>query len=292
VTALAELTPLALLVLALGLAIVTLALVRAAVAVVRAVVGKVPYLGDALAAAVDRIGQSIIHALGRAVSGIESAIGWTWHNLAKEVSWIGREIRSHAQLLGIVSPLLADLVYLLTHLRTRVKSVEHSAHAHDSVLERLKRHLHGIDRKLKHLEREIEQGIGDDVLPRLKALDKEVGRIETREIPKLRSDVATAEGDLTALGQWVKDHALVAGTGALTGAVAWALGRLGLDWLRCRSNPFNGNKNACGLWGDLAGLLGLVTAVLAVSDFEDLIREMQALEGAVIGAAEDLFGLD
>ena len=54
---------------------------------------------------------------------------------------------------------------------------------------------------------------------------------------------------------------------------------LGLDWLRCKSNPFNKNKNACGLWSDLEGLLAAATLVVGAMSLVELAREEQKVVG-------------
>src|SRR5207302_10643121 len=90
---------------------------------------------------------------------------------------------------------------------------------------------------------------------------------------------------------WLRSHPLSAATGVFAGAVAVALGRLGLGWLRCRSNPFTRSKNPCGLWADLGALLGLTTAALLATDLERLAKEMQAVEHEATVVIADLVGV-
>jgi hypothetical protein len=251
----------------------------------------VPIVGGAIAGAVDSVAQVISNAAGSLEHGADKLAGAAWHQLARYMDHLWSQLVAHSHLYIEITHELVRHAYALTRLRSLVHKAVATAEAFIPRVKALEREWHGIEHRVKALEQEWTKGIGHDLRIHVKALEHALGRVEHKVIPNIRSIADKAEADVIALRKWVKDNALVAGTAAFTGAVAWALASLGLGWLRCDSNPFNNNKRACGLWDDLAGLLGLVTAVLVAEDFEKLVREMQAVEGEAIDVAKDLFNI-
>jgi hypothetical protein len=122
-------------------------------------------------------------------------------------------------------------------------------------------------------------------------LDRELHKLRTRVIPKIESEAQAAEADVTALGTYVRDNYLSNAETDIEAAVAIGLAALGLGGLRCNSNPWKNNPNACGLWGDLADLLGLALALGVALDFETFVHEAQAATEATVGAVEAFVGL-
>lgn len=252
---------------------------------------RIPVVGGYIAGAADSVAQAISYAAGKLEHGVDRLIGASWHLLARYMDHLWHHLEGQAGFLVH----MAETALGLTHAHVHLKSIVHKAvgavgHVVPRV-KRLEKEWHGIEHRVRELARELHKGIGHDLRIHVKALERALGRVEHRVIPNIRSIAQGAEHEVTSLRKWVKDHALIAGTAAFAGSVAWALSRLGLGWLRCSTNPFNNNKRACALWGDLAGLLGLVTTVLIAEDFEQLVREMQTLEGEAIGVAKDLFDL-
>jgi hypothetical protein len=155
----------------------------------------------------------------------------------------------------------------------------------------LTKEYHGIDRRVHRLEHELAAGIGNDVRVEVGKLDRELHKLRTRVIPKIESEAQAAEADVTALGTYVRDNYLSNAETDIEAAVAIGLAALGLGGLRCNSNPWKNNPNACGLWGDLADLLGLALALGVALDFETFVHEAQAATEATVGAVEAFVGL-
>ncbi len=96
------------------------------------------------------------------------------------------------------------------------------------------------------------------------AIPKQIGAINT-EIDRLRTGQAKLRERTTSLEngairtfEWIKDHPLSLVTGVFAGAVAVALGRLGLGFLKCRSWKNVGNRITCGMGNWIGALLDLV----------------------------------
>jgi len=152
---------------------------------------------------------------------------------------------------------------------------------------------HDLGKRIGHVER----GIGADVLPRIRGLEREIHGEIVRERLRARAAERTAEREITNLWKWTRTHMIQAGTLAFAGAVALALSRLGLGWLRCNSLSRLGKRIGCGGFAALEDLLfGAVTA-LAVTDIcefanvamgtAELIRpallELVDVEDALVG---------
>lgn len=271
--ALAELGPLAILVVALGLAIISILIVRAVMSVVKSVVGRVPYLGDALVNAVDAVNQAVLNKLGSAVSGIESAIGWTWHESAKLVEWLGREIYRNVSVLQLAVQEVHAIGTALHWLRNFVHHANSTATGLAHRVARLEKEWHGIERGVKDFERGVETDLTRVIKPQIRGLEHALNDVTDVVIPDLRGIALGAEADVGALRKWISDHFPAIGTTVFAGAVAIALTGLGLGGLNCQNLKNSLKNRACGLWSGLEDLLGLFidvtifTNVCAVLDF-------------------------
>src|SRR5262249_24743452 len=144
----------------------------------------------------------------------------------------------------------------------------------------------------KAIERDISRGIGDDVLPRLKTLDREISKLLHKTIPSIRAAERDADAAISDLYEWAKGKASLIGVGTFSLAVATALTALGLGWLRCSNNPFSKSKNACGLWDVLSkvlGLAGLLAVGFTFQEFVDAASEVAGGIGTFVGDLEAPF---
>jgi len=91
------------------------------------------------------------------------------------------------------------------------------------------------------------------------------------------------EREYERLYKWMRSHPWTAVTGAFVGAVAIALARLGLDWIRCPTAKAVFKKRGCNLWRDLDRLLGLVGEVALVTNICQVIPWLE--EGFSVVAA-------
>lgn len=237
--------------------------------------GDIHPLGE-LADALEAVDHLVSHALAVAALNTEHAAVYLWHTTAEIFIWTGQEI---ARLANDTLHFAESLYqHKLPHLRREI--IHQATRITDAAVGRLARTVRG-DVRLLHRAIDAAEAkalravhavehVLDQVIPQVRGLERDFTGLKKR---------------LEKLEGFLNPAALVAFIGATV------FTHFGLEWLRCNSNPFKGNKNACGLWGDLAGLLGLVTAVLIAEDFEKLVREMQAVEGEAISVARDLFNV-
>ena len=236
---------------------------------------SIPAVGPPLASGVRSIAKAITNACGALIGGIEGLVGAGLHLLARYLDHAFRQFVTHASLILHLARIVGGALYTVTGLRALVHQLSRAVHVVLHRFVRLGRELHGIEHRVKALEHEIAAGIGEDVLPRIKALDRELAKVEHKVIPAIEADVATAESDISALRKWIADNIPLPGTDAFAGAIAVALSLLGLGGLRCNSLLSSLRNRGCGLWQGLEDLLGLfVDAVL----FVDLCRLLPELE--------------
>jgi hypothetical protein len=266
-----DLTPLVAFIVALGVCLLVAYFARAFFGTAAGAVGWIPYLGKVLSRSLLDVEHKITSIMGRAAVALEARIGASWHSMARLVDHIGRELAAHAHLLLLLSQLLPganaieNVLQLIHTLRSRAGAIE--------------RALHGIGHDVIGRIHAVERGIGADVLPRIKSLEREVNGVTTRHIPGLRAGERVAEREITNLWKWTRTHTLEAGTVAFAGAVAVALAKLGMTWLRCNSVSRIGKRLGCRGFGILEDLLFGVIDVLVIAD---LCR----LTGVMIDVAE------
>jgi hypothetical protein len=192
------------------------------------------------------------------------------------VNWIGREINRHAGLLALIASLLSPLD-AISGLARAIGQARHLLH---SLVHRLEGIGHDLGKRIGHVER----GIGEDVLPRIRGLEREVSRETARERARARAAERTAQREITSLWKWARHHTLQAGTLAFAGAVAFALARLGAGWVRC-SNWRRIGRQVCAtdpsLIDDLLGDLLVLAGIFSVVEF---VRDAQAIEGEALDA--------
>ena len=283
------LTAIACLLVALGLTVAVVYVVKGFFGVTGTVLGKLPVVGGWIDASAHHIEQRITNALGQVVIKLEAGIGAVWHFQARVVDWLGREIARHANLISLIATLLNPL--------QAISTIQRAIHEARYLLHRLVARIEGIGHDLGKRVGHVERGIGEDVLPRIRGLEREINGEIVRERVRARSAERTAEREITNLWKWARHHTLQAGTLAFAGAVALALSRLGLGWLRCNSLSRLGKRVGCGGFAALEDILfGAVTA-LAVTDLcefatiamgtAELIRpallELVDVEDALVG---------
>ena len=256
---LAPLGPLVAAVVALGLAVLLTLLVLALINFL----SSAPYIGGWIASKAVGLEQAISHALGQAFSGIDSFIGGCIHAAARVLDhlWNGYVATAHALL--HTAEALARLSGAVGAVRAIAHRVTQLAHGIDRLQKELTRQFHGIEHRVKTLERDLARGIGHDLRIHIKALEKDLTKVENKVIPAIRSDVATAEGEITNLYDWAKGKASLLGVGTFAFAVAAILDTLGLGGIKCPSFGNMFNKRGCGMWNGLEDLLGLFADVLA-----------------------------
>lgn len=243
--------------------------------------GWIPGVGGWLKSGVHSIEQRIVSVMSAAVVTCDAQIGAAFHALARIIDWMGREINAHANLLSLLASLLlgaapVELVKLLTgEIRRAVRAVTHMA-------------IQAQARTVT-ITRTITRSVAVDVLPRLRTAERELGRVIARDIPRIRSADRTLGREITNLWKWTRAHTLQAGSLAFAGAVALALGRLGLGWTRC-SKVGQAGKNLCGMdAGLLESLLADSLVVVGSLSLVEFAEEMVGVTDLAVRPITDFW---
>jgi len=240
-------------------------------------VGWIPGVGGWLKSSINGVEHKIVSIMSAAANACDAKMGAAMHMLARVVDWLGEEIRRHANLLEVIAGILAGTagVGLVTH------AIENLLH-HTRVA---KATAQAAARKAVAVGHAVERGIGADVLPRIKAEERTIGRVIGQDIPGIRAGEAALERTIGNLWRWTHRHTLAAGSLAFTAAAAWALARLGSGWVRC-GNWNKIGKRVCGTPStEIDALLALVLGAVAIEDFRALVKVAQEVEH---GAAETI----
>lgn len=277
---------------ALVLALFCLALAVAATIIVKALIdsmGGVPVIGKVIAAILNPVVHALSWAAGQLEHGVDAILGATFSTLSKVLEWTFDLYKEQAAALLQIAHLVGGQLYHLTGLNSLVHRLEKVWHGIEHGIKTLTREYHGIDRRVHKLERELARGIGHDLRIQVAGLEKEVGHLEHKVIPAIESGVTAGEQDVSQLAKYIADNFVSNAELATEATAAAILAVAGLSWLRCNSNPFNNNKNACGLWGTLANLLALaVLDLAALASLYELIGKAQKVTPTVAGIASDL----
>ena len=120
-------------------------------------------------------------------------------------------------------------------------------------------------------------------------LPRDIARVRRREEAlsrdqaKLRERTTSLENGAVNTFDWIRTHPLSAVSGVFAGAVAVALGRLGLGALRCSNFTNLLSRFGCGLGSLLDGLLGLVISGLVLTNICDMLGLLETAYGDVAG---------
>ena len=248
-------------------------------------------VGGAIADGVDAVARGISYVLGKAERGVDSAIGASWHALARLTDGIWRQIEETALGYLHLVQLVADLVYAHSGLKSLVGHLSHTYHGIEHGVKDLRREWRGIDHRVNRLERELTRGIGHDLHIGLRDLTTEVHGVEKKIAGTIQPEIDYAEGLTKSLRDFIKAIPGTKYTDWVAGIVAAGLAAIGMDWLICRTRKNVNGKSGCNLWDDIEGLLGLATAAFAFANFEELMKVAEEVEPEVISVAKDILGL-
>jgi hypothetical protein len=261
-----------------GIALCLLArpLVKALFQVADSAVGWIPWLGSKVAKDLHVIEQRLTNALGTAVDGLQARVGTVFHSAARVVEEVGQKIEDAYRLLGGVAGVLDlfvpyKVVLALYHALAKAISGLHGitkaqnvaiAHAGRTALDA---------QRTAHTAKARAQAVPIDVpLP--------------TDLAGLRERVKTLEDELGKLWNRVRGLSPSIIGGIAVGALAVALGRLGLGWARC-SNVGKVGRRICGLDQNLLESLLLDTlAIVGTVSLIEFIRDAQAIEAVALDA--------
>ena len=247
------------------------------------ILSGVPWVGGKLSDAAKAMGQAITNACGHLMSGTESLVGGGLHWLARHFDTWFNQFVAHAVVIAHLAQVVGNEIYSVSGLRSLVHELTKRFHGIEAGVKSLVKEWHGIEARVKALERAIAKGIGHDLRIQVKALERDVAKIDNTVIPAIRSEVATAENNITALGEYIRSNFVSDTTDALTAAVAVGLAGLGLGGLRCSNFGRLLTKFGCGLGSLLNDLLGLAISALALEAVCDFLPLLEDAFGAIIG---------
>ena len=214
--------------------------------------------------------------LTHVVSGLSSEVERLARDTAYAIEHLASRTLPHA-LAGALAPIRTELRHALKRI--------------DQAWERIR----GIDRALTRFEASTAQ--------RLRELARGIDRIITHEIPALRAGEAALEHGYADLRdrtialedgavrtfRWLNAHRDTAAFGLFTGAVAWALARLGYGFLRCRSWRNLGRQMKCSDANILADLLAGATAIAFSMSLVELAKAEQGVIDEVATVVKDFW---
>lgn len=286
VLALPELALLAMLILAFAVVYGLRKFTEGIIGMVHAIVGGIPLIGSLIGAAIDKVMQPMAHALGELEQYIDSGIGTSLHLTAQLVrqtyDFFERSSSIYATLARFVTeiPRFGDLVSLYRSLRHLIAAS-----------------VHGVTSIIHHttvVTQTVTKTVGTAVLPRLRTVEHEVEHVVEHDIASLRARTKTLEKEYAKLNKEIRAHPWTVVTTAFVGAVALALTRLGLEWIKCDNAKQVFKKRGCSLWTQLDKLLGLagfLTIGFTFREFVDASETVAKGIGEFVIALEKPFDL-
>ena len=228
--------------------------------------------------------KTLTNWMGQAAAQVDANVGSTFHYVASEIKAASDTMLGFSAFALTIAGAITgqtswtDVQKAFRELRQELKADVHTA---DVALQR------SIAQE-KAAVRSVAQG----VYPRLGSLERDVTKVIPKEIASARELAKDAADAAIHSAKWLKAHEKSLAATTFAGAVAWALGHLGLGWTRCQSNPFNNNPRACGLWSDLARFLPLLGFLTLAFDFKDFVKAAHTVAdgiGTAVASIEGVF---
>lgn len=243
------------------------------------VTSVIPFIGGLTSSVIHKAEASVTQALGTAEAALDARIGAAFHQLARLADWTYRELRSHANLLYLLGTVALGPA-AVGAIRGAISDLHGNVHT-------VGKQATAAYAKVLNLEHRLQHTITAGVLPRLGRLEREYDRVIDKDIAGLRAKTKALEGEYTKVWSYVRSHPWTVVTDAFVGAVAVALSRLGLGWIRCPTAGQVFNKRGCNLWNDLDALLAL-GEVIGLLSLVELAKEEQAVISAVATGVRDV----
>lgn len=232
-----------------------------------------------VADALESVDHHIAHALAVAALNTEHAAVYLWHTAAAIFVWTGQEIARLAN----DTLHFAEGLYAHTLPKWRREILHTAEHAADVSIARLRRTEHAAHEKLS-------RAIGAAEAKALSAVRAVAGTLD-QVIPQVHG----LERDFTGLKKRLEKLEKLLAPGAIVALIgATVFTHFGLEWLRCNSNPFKNNRNACGLWTVLGRVLELAGFLTIAFDFKAFVSAAEFVAsgiGEAVAKIEGEFGL-
>jgi hypothetical protein len=241
------------------------------------VVRGVPGIGGALAGAADAIARAVTQACVALMGGIEALVGAGLHLLARYVDQTLEQWLSSAAIVGHLAELVGGALYRVSGLKALVHQLSTAMHIVLHRFVQIGRELVHVRTLIRTLEHDITKGIGEDVLPRIRSLDRRLHHLGERVTADFEAAEAQAAAATADLWSWLANIGSRPLDRTFADVVAVALGALGLSGLRCSSLLRSLSSRGCGLWSGLEDILGLLFDAVIFTDLCALLPELERL---------------
>lgn len=228
-----------------------------------------------VADAFESIDHLVAHALAVAALNTQHAATYLWHLAAEIFIWTGEEIARLARdTLGF-----AQGIYSHTLPRWRREILHGAQHA-------LRAGLSDVRHWVRHGERELHRAIEAARAKVLHAVHVVAGEL-AHVIPRVHG----LEHDFRGLRARLRRLEKLLAPGALAAFIGVTVFQhFGLEWLRCKANPFRNNRNACGLWTVLGRVLELAGFLAIAFDFAEFVKAAEFVAGGIGEAVAKIEG--
>lgn len=264
----------------LGLVTVLHSVVRATVGGIGGLLAKLPLVGGVLSSPVNAVYHWMNHVFSSAELFLDKTLAHYLHSLATLIHWFGREIAD-----------LSKLVHVLATVALGTSAIDALNRLTEAIVHRLASVEHTADvaiRRIGQTERVVTARLERWIDPRIHALEHAIDGVVLPDIAGLRARTRELVDRLENVWQQVRKVDALLGTAAVTAAVAIALTRLELNWIRCR-NWRNIGRGICGIPSALIDAL-LVGAIetFAVADLCGFAAIMGAEAAAILPVLYEL----
>lgn len=247
---------------------------RAVVGGIAGLLGHVPGVGGVLSSPVNAVVHWMGSEFARAESALDAVLARFLHELGVLWAWTMYEIRDLSKLVYTLSTVMVGTA-AMDAVHSLVRWVEGRVHAAELAIGHVLARVGTLEHRITAT---VEHWIG----PRVTSLEHTVAGVIEHDIAGLRARTRELLDSLDSLWHRVRRLDALLGTAAFAAAVAVALARLDLSWIRCRNWGRIG-RSICGVpYGLLDALLAGAIDVLVVTDLCDLAYLMTAAaEGMV-----------
>lgn len=221
--------------------------VRACFGTAEGAVSWIPYLGKVLSSPIHSLEHKIGSILGRYANYFETQAGIRWHSLGELVSQLAADVEAAALLDWTIAKRLS---HFLT--QAQIHLLLKGVHAIGKVVNQQTK---VIQHRVVRVEKIVGTKANSAVVHRVGALAGELEHVIEWDLPRLRARERSIADRLDRLWKLFRKGEKIVVTTAFAGAVAVALGRLGIGWVRCTNARKFFKKRGCGAWDEIDSLL-------------------------------------
>lgn len=249
---------------------------QAIVEIVQHTVGRIFIIGRFINKGVEWASQAISDVLGRAASGMQHRVGGMFHTLAHVVTETGDKIE---RAFALIYALTRELHTFVTwhNVQALLRATTRPLHQTTVIV---REHTRVIPKTITRIERVGK--VAAHAAAQAAAIPADV--VLPRDLAPIRERVRAVEDELAELWKRARGIAIPSIAGIGLGALAFALGRLGIGWARC-SNVGKVGRRICGMDSNLLESLLLDTlAIVGTVSLVEFIRDAQAIEDVALDA--------